>query len=146
MSPSSLVGYLPPRTLLSDKTHRKVVKQMFDWYDKVLSEAPRRTMPIFACDLNDSFGLVRTAGGGRAYVEDRWVQTARPAIERTTATLARDFLQDHDLFTVSAARSGGPTFYGASWSSVIDHFCCLWMPRGSSAGLRRCTALCEDYN
>ena len=40
MSPSSLVGYLPPRTLLSDKTHRKVVKQMFDWYDKVLSEAP----------------------------------------------------------------------------------------------------------
>lgn len=122
----TIIGmYFPPRDHRLDSHYKETVRTMLKWLDALLMELPRRTTPLVACDLNDSFGLERTSLGWQR-ASSAACYASRPARQQWAAGEMPKVLETHHMYTTSAALCADSTFYEQNHNSIIDHF---FLPR-----------------
>ena len=110
----------------TSKISRTVAIQINDWVDGVLSQLPCRCTPIITMDLNDDGDSASLpAGFGPCH--------GRPP-KHNASTLAATVV-NHHMTIASSHRPHGPTFFGATWNSRIDHIAlpCAALPRMRTA-------------
>ena len=65
--------YFPHRGSMDEAALNRFVELFLEWVDKILSDSPRRTIPIIMGDVNDQFGVHRERGGILQPPTDKWV-------------------------------------------------------------------------
>ena len=83
-----------------------------DWLEAVLSQLPGRCTPVLAMDLNDD-GCASALPGVFGPCQ------GRPPKANATTIAAK--LTAHHLAMANTFHPHGPTFYGTTWTSRIDH-------------------------
>ena len=118
-----VVGYVPVEP--SNQAQRRGVHALFSWLDRLLSDAPVRTVPVLLLDANGRTGLHR-AGPGPWQVlpgNDAAVGAWGAEVENYNGSKLHEFMLQHHLAATNTHdRHGcGKTFHGAHHASRIDY-------------------------
>ena len=132
-------AYFPPFTgrRCELEGYLKTIDLIIEFLIEVMLVGSRTTLRLLATDLNDGLGLQRREGGNIVEL-DRWVGTANPKLEGLAATSLRNLLKARGLAVVNTFIPTGPTWFGPSSESYIDH---IAMSGGALPAVTKCVTL-----
>ncbi|CAK0814757.1 unnamed protein product, partial [Prorocentrum cordatum] len=102
-------------------TRKGITRTILMWIQSELDKLGHNCLPIILGDYNCAFGIRRDTTGRKYIDATESIGTEEPALENTTSSQMRDFMDDNHLAIAYTFRRTGPTYYRGAHTSKIDH-------------------------